>query len=200
MSGTTFAIAAAALLAGAIAARHPVTPCGGQGQRACCVGERKGPVCDRGLREVPGCSEGCGCGGGLLGTEGTSSSVCLAAGASQACKDALLAMLTKAGQSACQPPKPLLEGEHKLTPESLRAHNELFGAACLRRDVCYLTPGETKSACDAQFLRAMVTECYAQRAAEARACSDLAAQYAAGGSLDAYEKGQRAGAARCADL
>ncbi|MCE1225965.1 MAG: hypothetical protein LWW87_05675 [Geobacteraceae bacterium] len=39
-----------------------VTPCGGPGQRACCVTERI-PSCNPGMREVLGCSGNCTCGG-----------------------------------------------------------------------------------------------------------------------------------------
>ena len=39
-----------------------VTPCGGPGQRACCVTERI-PSCNPGMKEVLGCSGNCTCGG-----------------------------------------------------------------------------------------------------------------------------------------
>ena len=42
----------------------PLSPCGGRGQRACCVGEGKQP-CDAVLAEIPGCSGDCACGGGF---------------------------------------------------------------------------------------------------------------------------------------
>jgi hypothetical protein len=41
-----------------------IVPCGGQGQRACCVIERPGqPSCNPGLHEVLGCNGNCTCGG-----------------------------------------------------------------------------------------------------------------------------------------
>ena len=43
--------------------RPDIKPCGGDGERACCVGERKGGACDDGLREVVGCKGDCRCGG-----------------------------------------------------------------------------------------------------------------------------------------
>jgi hypothetical protein len=50
-------------------------PCGGAGQRACCVIERPGSPCNAGLQEVPGCSGNCTCGGpnpgGLVKSSGT---------------------------------------------------------------------------------------------------------------------------------
>jgi microsomal dipeptidase-like Zn-dependent dipeptidase len=46
---------------------HRFTPCGGEGQRACCAAERPGQPCDPGLTEVPGCSGDCFCGGSLTG-------------------------------------------------------------------------------------------------------------------------------------
>jgi microsomal dipeptidase-like Zn-dependent dipeptidase len=42
----------------------PLSPCGGRGQRACCVGEGK-QACEALLLEVPGCSGDCACGGGF---------------------------------------------------------------------------------------------------------------------------------------
>lgn len=42
----------------------PLSPCGGKGQRACCVGEAAQP-CQALLLEVPGCSGDCACGGGF---------------------------------------------------------------------------------------------------------------------------------------
>lgn len=39
----------------------PITPCGGVGQRACCLGESF-PSCDQGLVEVAGCVGDCTCG------------------------------------------------------------------------------------------------------------------------------------------
>ncbi len=60
---------------------HRYQPCGGEGQRACCIAERGNP-CDEGLVEVPGCSGDCFCGGGAFntvndGVEGTSNSTCV---------------------------------------------------------------------------------------------------------------------------
>ncbi|WP_105200921.1 HYR domain-containing protein [Pseudoalteromonas sp. T1lg10] len=41
----------------------PVTECGGEGQRACCVGEpNTNGACNSGLTEIPGCSGDCSCG------------------------------------------------------------------------------------------------------------------------------------------
>src|SRR5581483_1210150 len=46
-------------------------PCGGEGQRACCIGALEfasgGLSCDSGLWEVPGCSGDCTCGGAAVG-------------------------------------------------------------------------------------------------------------------------------------
>ena len=57
------------------------TPCGGQGQRACCLVERaidQGP-CQEGLTEISGCTGDCFCGGNAVaGT--TSTSACTALG------------------------------------------------------------------------------------------------------------------------
>lgn len=39
----------------------PISPCGGEGERACCLGERV-PSCDSGLYEVAGCVGNCACG------------------------------------------------------------------------------------------------------------------------------------------
>jgi len=41
---------------------YAATNCGGQGERACCLGERI-PSCNQGLHEVLGCSGNCTCGG-----------------------------------------------------------------------------------------------------------------------------------------
>ena len=47
----------------------PTAPCGGPGQRACCIGfgefTTNRSTCNSGLREVPGCSGDCTCGGPL---------------------------------------------------------------------------------------------------------------------------------------
>jgi hypothetical protein len=60
------AIAAAALVAVAgLAGPALASPCGGEGQRACCVDEQI-PSCDDGMIEVAGCSGDCGCGNGLF--------------------------------------------------------------------------------------------------------------------------------------
>lgn len=51
-----------------------LTECGGKGQRACCVGERKGLSCDDGLVEFSGCEGGspqCRCRGGITDAIGT---------------------------------------------------------------------------------------------------------------------------------
>ncbi len=43
----------------------PASPCGGAGQRACCIGE--GVACKPGLQEVPGCAgASCTCGGSIV--------------------------------------------------------------------------------------------------------------------------------------
>ena len=49
----------------------PPTPCGKQGERACCVGERKGTSCDSGLIEIPGCKGDCQCRNSALASSGT---------------------------------------------------------------------------------------------------------------------------------
>lgn len=52
--------------------RPGIEPCGGPDQRACCVGERNGPSCNDGLREVVGCKGDCRCGGvSLADSSGT---------------------------------------------------------------------------------------------------------------------------------
>ncbi len=49
------------------------TRCGGEGERACCIGETSnggnGGGCDDGLIEVSGCADDCACAGGFLGAE-----------------------------------------------------------------------------------------------------------------------------------
>lgn len=40
-----------------------LSPCGGKGQRACCALERPLKPCNDGLKEIPGCSGDCTCGG-----------------------------------------------------------------------------------------------------------------------------------------
>ena len=45
--------------------------CGGENERACCIGERAGPACDRGLHEVPGCTGDCRCKGSVFNSSGT---------------------------------------------------------------------------------------------------------------------------------
>ncbi len=58
-----------------------VMPCGGQGQRGCCVVERLGGVlgvpCSTGLHEAPGCTADCLCGGNNPGGD-RSSGMCVA--------------------------------------------------------------------------------------------------------------------------
>ena len=39
------------------------SPCGGAGQRACCVGEAAFGACEAGVTEIPGCTGDCFCGG-----------------------------------------------------------------------------------------------------------------------------------------
>jgi microsomal dipeptidase-like Zn-dependent dipeptidase len=53
------------------------TPCGGEGQRACCAAERPLAPCDSGLQEVPGCTGDCFCGAGLGNVAGEASSSCV---------------------------------------------------------------------------------------------------------------------------
>ena len=53
-------------------------PCGGAGQRACCVIERPGNPCNPGLQEVAGCTGNCTCGGPNPGGLVKSSSQCTA--------------------------------------------------------------------------------------------------------------------------
>lgn len=53
-----------------------VTPCGGEGQRACCIGEASFGACEDGLNERPQANSGF-CGGSILGIQ--SSGVCQAA-------------------------------------------------------------------------------------------------------------------------
>ncbi|MEZ5470367.1 MAG: membrane dipeptidase [Marinicella sp.] len=43
-----------------------VTPCGGPGQRACCVGEQAFGACLTGINEVPGCAGDCLCTTGVI--------------------------------------------------------------------------------------------------------------------------------------
>lgn len=45
------------------------SPCGGEGQRACCVDEQI-PSCDGGRVEIPGCSGDCSCGNGVFDSLG----------------------------------------------------------------------------------------------------------------------------------
>ncbi len=58
--------------ASAITSCRSITPCGGAGQRACCMLERKpDTACDAGLVQVPTCSGNCLCAGGLASSSGT---------------------------------------------------------------------------------------------------------------------------------
>ena len=48
-----------------------ITPCGGNGQRACCLGERSGGACNGGLHEEGGCSGDCRCNHSAFSSSGT---------------------------------------------------------------------------------------------------------------------------------
>ncbi len=60
----------------AISTCRAITPCGGAGQRACCLLERQpDTACDKDLVQVPGCSGNCLCAGGLASSLGTCAAV-----------------------------------------------------------------------------------------------------------------------------
>src|SRR5205814_510417 len=48
-----------------------IEPCGGEGQRACCLGERSQGACDGGLTETGGCIGNCRCGRSAVSSIGT---------------------------------------------------------------------------------------------------------------------------------
>lgn len=51
--------------------RLVVSPCGGDGERACCLFEASFGACEGDLTEVPGCTGDCLCSGGLASSSGT---------------------------------------------------------------------------------------------------------------------------------
>jgi hypothetical protein len=51
--------------------RIDIAPCGGEGQRACCLGERAQGACDGGLTELGGCVGNCRCARSLVSSSGT---------------------------------------------------------------------------------------------------------------------------------
>lgn len=73
------------------------SPCGGDGQRACCFLEANFGACHGGLTEIPGCSGDCVCSGGLASSSGTCTSITACGGVGErAC------CVGEAGFGACQ--------------------------------------------------------------------------------------------------
>ena len=89
------------------------TECGGEGQRACCLGEQGGG-CDPGLTEAPGCTGNCRCALGIGGAQSIGTCVqttecgganqracCIAEGSDGACRDGLVEVPGCDGNCLC---------------------------------------------------------------------------------------------------